>query len=108
MPVSLTTLISIFLTQPSVDGYDIMSEMRSRLMLPSLHLADSVVTSLVRNWYLGELEANHWASESGCTESCGAEADARGGGNAWARVFASPPCHPHLHSNSALLAQAGL
>ena len=41
---SLTTLVSIFLTHPSVDGYDVISEMLSRLMLSSLSLADSVVS----------------------------------------------------------------
>lgn len=36
--------------------------MMLRLMLSSLYLAAAVVTSLVRNRYMGKLEANHWAS----------------------------------------------
>lgn len=32
MPISLTTLVSIFLTQPSVDGYDVTSNVIKSLL----------------------------------------------------------------------------
>lgn len=103
MPISLTTLVSIFLTQPSVDSYGVISEMLSRLMLSSLCLAGSVVTCLVSNWHMGKREFSRVAVQKAVElrQMGGA------GGIAWTSVVASPSCHPHLHSNPALLAQAG-